>query len=153
MGNEVWALCVLALVASVLAVWHQRKQERRATDDELAEWEALLIKGNADKPDKKPLVTTAELSETAYEAIEKLMHARLKSEYRERGRNLRNEMCARAVQLERVNRRQGKGDPLAAFDDAILIREKIRNGDSRDYPEDVSMEFTPGRKFDDEKLD
>ena len=155
MSAEAFALVFLALVATGLAIFYQKKQQRRATDDELSEWEEFLIKGNRDKPEKKPIVTTSELPAAAYDTIEKMWNPKLKREFNERFLALKNEISARAIQLERVTRRMAEGKPLSDFDDAILIREKLRNGDSREpiAGEPFEMEFTPGRKFEGERQD
>lgn len=144
-------LTILAVAGAVAVIVLKQKREGRPTDDQLSEWEEFLIKGNRDQPKKKPLVTTSELSVTAYDAIEKLWNPKLRREFNERFLSLKNEISARAIQVEKVARRMGEGKALSEFDDAILIREKLRNGNTKDSPEsDEPMDFTPGRKFDDE---
>lgn len=147
--SESIAALIVVVIATAVTFWLRRQQTRRVDDAQLSEWEEFLIKGNREQPKKKPVVTTSELSASAYDQIEKLWNPKLRREFNERSLSLRNEVCARAIQLEKVSRRMAEGKPLSDFDDSILIREKLRNGDSKSTADSEPMEFTPGRKFDD----
>lgn len=141
------ALCLVVAVVLTAAYLIDKHRSKRPDDAQLSEWEEFLIKGNRETPKKKPIVTTSELPALAYDAIEKLWNPKLKREFNERYLSLKNEICARAIQLEKVARRMNEGKPLSSFDDSVLIREKLRNGDSKDAVDDEPLEFTPGRRF------
>ena len=128
------ALFLVVAVVSTVAYFFDKHRTKRPDDAQLADWKEFLIKGNLDSPDKKPRVTTSELPALAYDAIEKLWNPKLQREFNERKLRLLNEICARAIQLEEASRRMTAGKPLSAYDDAILIREGLRNGESKSEP-------------------
>lgn len=144
---------IVAILAVTGALLFRRHQSRRPTDAELADWKEFLVKGNLEKPEKKPLVTTSELPSTAYDAIENLRNPKLLREFNERLLSLRNEIAARTIQIEEASRRMAAGKPLSTYDDQILIREKLRNGDSKEVIDDEPLDFTPGRKFNETDAD
>jgi hypothetical protein len=125
---------IVAILAIAGVLFFKYRQNRRPTDAELADWKEFLIKGNLDRPEKRPLVTTSELPATAYDAIESLRNPKLIREFNERLLSLRNEFAARTIQIEEASRRMAVGKPLSSYDDAILIREGLRNGESKNEP-------------------
>ena len=125
---------LVVVIVAALAYLADKYRAKRPDDAQLADWKEFLIKGNLDSPDKKPKVTTSELPTMAYDAIEKMWNPKLQREFNERKLGLLNEICARAIQIEEASRRMTAGKPLSAYDDAILIREGLRNGESKSEP-------------------
>lgn len=140
------AVALLILIGAVLAVgfWAYRNQTKRETDAQLSEWLGFLVKDKEAEPSKIPKVTTAELSPDVYDAVKLFINPKLKAEYNERRLKLENEIAARAIQIEQAARRMAEGKPLSSYDDAVLIREKLRNGEPRSVTGDgFEMVFAP----------
>ena len=138
------ALFVLVAFALALGFWAYRNQTKRETDAQLSEWLGFLVKDKEAEPGKIPRVTTAELAPDVYDAVKLFINPKLKAEYNERRLKLENEIAARAIQIELAARRMAEGKPLSTYEDAILIREKLRSGEAR-ISDSVELEFIPGR--------
>ena len=121
------ALLIIVGVAALVVFWlREAGSKKRATDDDLSQWLGFLVKDKEDDPEKMPKVTMAELPPNVYESVEKFINPKLEAEYKEKMLRLKNEMTARAIQVEKVSRRMAEGKPLSDYDDKILIREGLR---------------------------
>lgn len=138
------ALLILVGFALAFGFWAYRSQTKRESDAQLSEWLGFLVKDKEAEPGKIPRVTTAELSQDVYDAVKKFINPKLKAEYNERRLKLENEIAARAIQIELAARRMAEGKPLSTYEDAILIREKLRSGEAR-TSDSTELEFIPGR--------
>ena len=139
------ALLILVGFGLAFGFWAYRSQTKRETDAQLSEWLGFLVKDKEAEPGKIPRVTTAELAPDVYEAVKKFINPKLKAEYNERRLKLENEIAARAIQIELAARRMAEGKPLSTYEDAILIREKLRSGEARTANDGTELEFIPGR--------
>lgn len=139
------SLALFIIVGFVLALgfWAYRNQTKRETDAQLSEWLGFLVKDKEAEPGKIPRVTTAELAPDVYDAVKKFINPKLKAEYNERRLKLENEIAARAIQIELAARRMAECKPLSTYEDAILIREKLRSGEARTTNDGFEMVFIP----------
>lgn len=123
-------LALLVLIGVGVAFWLDRKRHQRPDDAKLDEWQTFLIKNESDDPDKKPRTVRTPLPRDAYDTIRRFINPRLQAEYEERNLALENEICARAIQVEKVERRIASGKPMSEYDLAILRREGLM-GDAK----------------------
>lgn len=123
-------LAVLVLIGVAVAFWLDRKRHQRPDDAKLDEWLSFLVKGEPDEPEKMPRTVKAQLPREAYDAIKKFCNPKLQAEYEEKLLALDNSIAARAIQVQKVERRVGSGKPMSAHDLAIMRREGLM-GDGR----------------------
>lgn len=126
------ALLIVVGIAALVIIWLRQNGDKRIADDTLSQWLGFLVKDNEDEPSKTPKTTMAKLEFEVYEAVTKFINPKLDAEYKERELKLKNEMAARAIQVEMVSRRMAEGKPLSDYDDQILIREGLRTDTTRE---------------------
>lgn len=144
LNGIILAVAVAVIVCAV--IWYDRKRQQRPDDAKLDEWLAFLIKGEPEEPERMPRTVKATLPREAYDAIRGFMNPKLIAEFEEKTLALENSIAARAIQVQKVERRVGSGKPMSEHDLAIMRREGLM-GEKKRESKDELLEFTPGKQW------
>ena len=124
--NGIALFIALGVVGLVIYWLIEGQRAKRPTDADLAEWLGFLVKDKDERPERIPRITMAELKTTVYDAVEKFMNPKLEAEFKEKTLKLRNEIAARAIQVELYARKLASGKTMTAQDEAVMIREGLK---------------------------
>lgn len=125
-------LALIVIGALLFVMWLDRARHRRPDDAKLDEWLSFLIKGEPDEPERMPKTAKAPLPDDAYDSIGRFTNPKLQAEFEEKSLALRNLIAARAIQVQKVERRVAAGKPMSEYDLAIMRREGLMSEGKRE---------------------